>query len=292
MISRPIFIVGGIRSGTTVLYNLMAVHQDVCWFSNHSNRHPGIEAWALVSRLLDFPIVGNRLRCAIASYRRDPSRLELRPFPHEGDAIYHAHCGFGGTRDGVETVMTTQMETRFTRSVEAHLRWTGKSRFLSKQTANNRRLGLIDQMFPDAMFVHMIRDGRAVANSTLRMPWWNDTHVWWLGKTVSQWEADGGEPIELAARYWDHTVKEIRRVGETVGKRYLEVRYENLIEDTRGTIAEIMSFCGLRGSAAVTRFAPESLPDMNTKWREQLTGPQQELVQKSVGALLSELGYA
>lgn len=291
MISRPIFIAGGIRSGTTILYNLMAIHPDVCWFSNHTNRYPRYEVWALANRLLDVPVLGNRLRRTIASYKSDPTRLELRPLPHEGDRIYHAHCGFGGTRDGVETVMTSNMETRFTRSVEAHLRWTGKSRFLSKQTANNRRLELIDQMFPDALFVHVIRDGRAVASSTLRMPWWNDTHVWWLGKTVLQWEADGGEPIELAARYWDRTVKEIRRVGSMVGRRYLEIRYESLIGDTRATIAEVMAFCGLRDTSVVTRLVPKNLPDMNSKWRERLSRAQQDLVESSVGPLLSELGY-
>jgi len=292
MISRPIFIVGGIRSGTTILYNLMAIHPDVCWFSNHTNRHPGVEGWAVVSRLLDWPVVGNRLRRTIASYRHDPSRLELRPLPHEGDDIYHAHCGFGGTRDGVETVMTEQMEARFTRAVEAHLRWTSKARFLSKQTANNRRLALIDQMFPDALYVHVIRDGRAVASSTLRMPWWSDTHIWWLGKTAAQWAADGGEPIELAALYWDRTVKEIRRVRETVGKRYKEVRYERLVEDTAGTLDEILSFCGLRESPVVRRLIPVSLPDMNTKWREHLTISQQNVLETSIGPLLAELGYA
>jgi len=290
-IDRPIFIIGNIRSGTTILYNLLSLHPDVCWFSNHSDRLASAYGVAFLHRFLDIPSMRDRQARAIAENRRMFKRFNIVPWPDEGDRIYHEHSGLGQTQNGVETTLTDEMERQLTRKIREHLELTGKSRFLSKQTANNRRLGLIAGMFPDAYFVHVIRDGRAVANSTIRVPWWNDTHVWWLGCRASEWEARGREPIELCGLYWQRTLEEIFRNKEMLGERYTEVRYEALVADVPGVIGEILSFCGLESDAAYDRALPPELPDMNRKWREQLTGGQRAALEGAVGDFLAALGY-
>jgi hypothetical protein len=207
-IEKPIFIVGNIRSGTTILYDLAAVHPDVCWFSNYSNRFPKNAYIPLTHRLLDMPLVGRGIKHRIARNNRPKIGV---PWPDEGDDIYHGHAGFGAVRDGVETTLSADMERKLKDKIIQHLRFSGKDRFLSKETANNRRIELLNKMFPDAFFVHLIRDGRAVAASTLKVSWWNDTHIWWLGYTAAEWERRGKAPIELAGLYWRRTVEEIRR---------------------------------------------------------------------------------
>jgi len=286
-IDRPIFVLGNIRSGTTVLYNLLATHPDVCWFSNYSDRYPKASAVPFVHRLLDLPIVGDRLKSRLI--HRKPSALI--PWPREGDAIYHDYAGFGQTPDGLEVTLTDDMERRLKGNIEWHLSATGKSRFLSKQTANNRRIELLEKMFPDAMYVHSIRDGRAVANSTLRVSWWKDTHIWWLGYKASQWEEEGGTPVELSARYWMRTVQEVRRHRAVLGDRYIEIRYEDLVSDTHTVIERIASACGLKDSAAFTKRIPATLPGMNYKWKEQLTDADKATLRESIGEFLDELGY-
>lgn len=284
-IDRPIFVVGNVRSGTTIAYNLLAVSKAVCWISNYSDRYwrwPGV---SLCHRVLDVPGMGAHLRRAIAANRRPRYPA---PWPREGDEIYHACAGFGHDPDGFETVLTPEMEKRLRGKIAEHLRCTGRQRFLSKQTANNRRLELLQRMFPDAFCLHVIRDGRAVANSTLRVPWWRDTYVWWLGQRVREWEADGGEPAALAAMHWQRNVDAVQRSAALFGERYKEIRYESLVADVRGVIADVSAWCDLPVRAADV---PEALPDRNQQWRRALNAKQVEAIEAAVGAFLRELGY-
>ena len=287
-IEKPIIILGNIRSGTTILYNIMAVHPELCWFSNYSNRFPLSRRAVLLQRLLDLPLAGPACKRAISRNQRLAFAI---PWPDEGDDIYHGHCGFGATRDGVETTLTVEMEHKLRQVIFRHLRYSGKRRFLTKQTANNRRIELLHRMFPDAYFIHMIRDGRAVANSTLRVPWWNDTHIWWLGYTARDWEKRGREPIELAGLYWQRTVEEVRSRKDLFPSRYIEARYEDLVRDTRGVISTLTNFCELRHSQAYRNLIPATLPDSDVKWRKRLSERQKNILHESIGDFLDSLGY-
>lgn len=291
MIERPIFIVGNIRSGTTILYNLVAVHPDVCWFTYLSDARPSLARAATTLRLLDLPVVGAFQRRAIVANRPNRLTMHVLPWPSEGDRIYHEHCGFGRQRDGLESDLTPEMESRLRGAIESHLRASGKKRFLSKQTANNRRLDLIDRMFPDAVYVHLIRDGRAVASSMLREPWWPDTHVWWLGRRASQWAPEFRDPAELAALYWRHTIEMVRDFGARAGERYLEMRYERLIRDPRAEVERVLAFAGLPASAAYRDALPPVLSDASDKWRRNLSADQQAIVNDTVGDFLRSLAY-
>jgi hypothetical protein len=288
MIDRPVFVLGNIRSGTTILYNLLAVHPDLCWFSNFSDRYWRHGAVPLLHRALDLPVVGPRIRRAIAANRRPAYPV---PWPREGDAIYHVAAGFGRARDGIEAELSDVSAMRLRAVIADHLRWTARPRFLSKQTANNRRVALLEQMFPDACYVHVIRDGRAVANSTLRVAWWPDMHLWWLGRSVRDWQADGGIPVVLAAMNWQETVREVRRHAVTLGGRYLEVRYEDLLADTPAVIRRVAGHCGLEFGDEYARYLPQRLPDMNRKWREQLSAGDIAAMEEAIGPYLHELGY-
>jgi len=287
-IVKPVIILGNIRSGTTILYNIMSVHPQLCWFSNYSNRFPGMPQAALLHRLLDLPVLGTRFKIGIS--RNQPPALPC-PWPSEGDNIYHNYCGFGKQKDGIERVLTEQMSSRLRGQVRMHLKYTGKSRFVTKQTANNRRIEIIDEVFPDALYIHIIRDGRAVANSTLKVPWWDSTNIWWLGYTPAEWKSRGREPAELAALYWRRNVEEIRRQGDLLGGRYLEIRYEDLVKDVRSVIENLLDFCELDKPPEYMELIPQSLPDRNRKWRSRLSREQVEAVQHSVGEFLEELGY-
>lgn len=291
MITKPIFIIGNIRSGTTILYNLLATHREVCWYSNHTNRFPRIGALAATHRLMGVPYIGDAQRRALTRSRSMVSGLRGVPWPDEGDDIYHSYCGLGSDRDGVETTLTEAMENKLKKTIRNHLTFSGKRRFLNKQTANIRRLDLMNRVFPDAYYIHCIRDGRAVANSTLRMSWWNDLYIWWLGQTVSQWAETGRDPIELCALYWKRNVEEVQNNRTLFEGRYIEVRYEELTRDTHGVLRRLVDFCELNGPDKFINLLPAQLPNMNHQWGEQLTEEQKSLLHDSIGEFLSKLGY-
>ena len=187
--------------------------------------------------------------------------------------------------------LTPEVEGKFKGVIEEHLRATGKPRFMSKQTANSQRIGVIDRMFPDACYVHIIRDGRAVANSLLRVDWWGETDIWWLDGKPEKWAAMGGDPIELCALQWQRDVQEILDHKHLFDERYLEIRYEDLVEDPRSVVDDVIRFAGLGQSTMLMDTLPETLPNMNYKWEEQLGGSQKAILEKSIGESLAALGY-
>ena len=162
---------------------------------------------------------------------------------------------------------------------------------MNKQTANIQRIELINSMFKDAYYVHIIRDGRAVASSLLNVGFWNDTDIWWLGKKPSDWEREGKEPVELCALHWKHEVEEILKNRALFGERYVEITYEALVADVKNTLNKITEFCELRRSARFTKMLPPSLPNMNYKWKEQLTKNQKIRLNKILEPFLMQLGY-
>jgi hypothetical protein len=81
------------------------------------------------------------------------------------------------------------------------------------------------------------------------------------------------------------------RLGELVGPRYKEVRYEDLVQNVRGTISEIMGFLELDITDDWLEELPVKLPNMNEKWRADLSEHQIELLQDRISGMLKTLNY-
>ncbi|MBA7516578.1 hypothetical protein ES705_08626 [subsurface metagenome] len=74
-------------------------------------------------------------------------------------------------------------------------------------------------------------------------------------------------------------------------ERYIEVRYEKLVEDVNGTVLKITDFCKLSRSSAFENLLPRSLSNKNYKWKTGLSEYQKKVIYSSVGTFLSELDY-
>ncbi len=284
-IYHPIFIVGAGRSGTTLLYNLLAMHEDVCWFSNLTEKRPSWPWLATTHRLVDLPVLGQWMKRQF--WQR--TRPSLRP--SEANRIYHAYVGLDNGRFLSENDLTPQITHRFHHIIQTHLYYTGKTRFLAKQTTNNQHIRLINALFPDARFVHIIRDGRAVAASLARVRWWPHIRVWWLGQTPTDWATAGNDPIELCIRHWQRDVAVILENRHLFADRYLEIRYEELVESPGTTIGQILAFVGLADTAEFRRLLPARLTNMNHKWSHQLSAAQQRTIMQVAANMLAQLGY-
>jgi len=84
---------------------------------------------------------------------------------------------------------------------------------------------LILQVFPDAQFIHLVRDGCDVISSTLRYGFFTD--------------------ITTAANRWVRVVQNARRFAEAHPDRSLDVRYEDLVSQPEGTVKSICLFLGV-----------------------------------------------
>jgi hypothetical protein len=198
----------------------------------------------------------------------DQVRARLRPNMPIGEAIATVYSVYAGER--------------------------GKPRWGDKTPMYMQNLRLLERLFPDARFVHLIRDGRDAALSFLEMPRGLVTETWMHPRT----------PADFASQ-WRTEVGAARRLGRRVGPRYVEVRYEDLIADVGGALRRICAFGGLEYEPAMADYAGNV--DVSAKphqqrlrqpptagvrdWRTQLPAPDVAAFEGVAGDLLRELGY-
>ena len=284
-IDRPIFIIGSGRSGTTILYELLSIHPEVCWFANYNDLIPLFRTFPVFHRVLDLPLIGDWFKKRLISSKK--TRFRIRPV--EGDYIYHTYCGFEENRKTTEEDLTEEQSTKFKEVIKKYLRLTGKKRFINKQISNNQRLRLINAMFPNAYYIHILRDGRAVTSSLFHVDWWQEIIIWWYGHGAAEWERQGKDPIELCCQHWMNDVREIFINQPLFADRYMEIGYEDLTKDVHTTIQRIIEFTGLRQSRHFMELLPQTLPNMDHKWEKQLTEDQKRVVNSTLKDFMAEL---
>jgi len=290
-IEKSIFIIGTGRSGTTILYDILATHPELAWFSMLSNNHPGSRGWIRFHKLLETDTLGDYLKSRIITPTRFSRPITYYLRPNEGADIYTTYCGFDDNRRMTEEDYDAEMERKLKGLIEMHLEVTGKRRFMNKRTANTQRIRLIHRMFPNAYYIHMIRDGRAAIASYLNVDWWKDMTAWSMGVKVSDWNKAGKDPVELATKHWRANLEEILS-NKSILARYMEVKYEDFVKDTWAETKRMTDFCGLSFPENFKRILPKSLPNMNFKWRKQITQEQSKIIDEYGGDLLKQLGYA
>jgi hypothetical protein len=106
----------------------------------------------------------------------------------------------------------------------AHLR--GTDRWGDKTPYYVLHIDLVKRVFPEARIVHLVRDGRDVALSLLRVPF-GPANVW------------------AAAHQWRDAVDAGDAAAERYGEDVLTVRYEDLVSDPAATVPRICAFAGL-----------------------------------------------
>jgi Sulfotransferase family len=118
---------------------------------------------------------------------------------------------------------------------EAYAERHGKRRWGDKTPMYMQHLPLLDELFPDARYVHLIRDGRDAALSFLSMPEGVVTRTWAHPRSASDF-----------ACQWRTEVAAARRLGRSVGTdRYLEVRYEEFVAGPEAALRSICDYAGL-----------------------------------------------
>lgn len=245
----PLFILGAPRSGTSLLYRTLALHPDAAWISNYGRRLPVLPEIAVLNRLAPaFP--GMRRRVWFGAdgdnaYRYAGSRPlvdRLFPQPVEGEPVFEHRA----VLQGLDRTGCTERQIRLRDDVSRLVRASGGRVLVSKRIGHNRRVGLLAELFPDARFLVMSRDGRSVAESLLAVDWWPDTHLWWFGGTPRDWGRAGGVPLDLAAHHWVREVTAIEQgLASVPVDRVLRTRYEDLVAEPLEVLDACADFGGL-----------------------------------------------
>jgi hypothetical protein len=267
----PLLVLGVRRSGTTLLrvmldrHSELAVPDESYFVPQLADRHRGrIDPDAFADDLRRLPTLREW------DVPVDAVRARLRPGMRTGEAIAAVY--------------------------EAYAERRGKRRWGDKTPMYMQRLGMLERLFPDALYVHLVRDGRDAAISFLAMPAGIVTETW-------------AHPRDAAgfACQWRAEVTAARRLGARVGpRRYLELRYEELVADPERELRRICDFAGLAFEPGMLEYAggvdvsakphQQSLKRPPTSglrdWRAQMSPADVAAFETVAGDLLRELGYA
>ena len=181
------------------------------------------------------------------------------------------------------------------------LRYQGKKRFFSKLTGPPR-IKYLNSIFPNAYFIHVLRDPRANISSLLKVSFWikNDglTRPWWTNglspAAIAEWDSLGRSPVALAAIQWREVVETAWREKKTIGKnRYVEIRYEDFVKDPNEILNSTCNQVGLKPSKNLWQYTQSigKVFDMNYKYKKNLTNNQIKIIEKITFSTAKQAGY-
>jgi hypothetical protein len=301
-VDRPIFIIGSGRSGTTIVFEALAPHPDVGWLSNYSARFQRLGSLAdLPFRIYGLPIAPRRGEKP--QHSQGFRRLNrLRPKPAEDYRTWNRLFGaefdrsylIGETAEHHQRVAATKRIARL-------LRIQGRNRFLAKLTGPPR-IGFLASVFPDALFLNVVRDGRAVVGSLLNVHFWKEgggyERPWWEGGLPSdwerEWEAYDRSPLALAAIQWRRIVEVTEEESERLpASQYVEVRYEDFVNRATAVAKHLIDQCGLQEWPQLEEWLGQhTYQDFNHRTLERFSSRERQQLDVILGPTLHRLGYA
>jgi hypothetical protein len=194
--------------------------------------------------------------------------------------------------------------------LRAHL--NGDQTFVEKTPRNSYLVAFLHRAFPDARFIHIIRDGRDAALSYSKKPWLQ------AAMAGSGRVSPGGYPNGPTPRYWveperrhefetttdihrcvwgwkRHTESALASGRALPASLYHELRYEDLVREPVREGERILDFLGLsRHDASRSRFLDavgKADPSSIGGWRRELDDAAVRQIEAEAGELLKQLGY-
>jgi Sulfotransferase family len=216
------FICGATRSGTTLLRLMLDSHPELAIPGETHFVVPMIKATWRHARSAD-----ELADLIVASERWGDFHLDEDELRTRLRAVDPLNCA-----DAVRAFFRLYAERQ------------GKERWGDKTPGYVRSMRLVQKVFPEARFVHIIRDGRDVALSVVPRSW-------------------GPSTVEEAADNWRRRIEVARRQQPHLS-HYLEVHYEDLVTDTEAVLREVAAFCELDFDPVMLRYyerAPERLAE-------------------------------
>jgi len=227
----PIFIVGAPRSGTSLLRNML-------------NRHPDIS----MCRETGFFHYVYRRRRAFGDLSEPRNRRRLAQEYLSIQRIQRLRIDLSALRTKLLREATSY-EAFFTAMLAFAAQAQGKARF-GEKTPHTRFIETLWRWYPDATFIHLLRDPRDVVASLQRMPWASNSVI----ANARLWLQDNLR----ALRWRDHP-------------RYLQVRYEKLVQDPEQHLRRVCAAIG--AGYAPCMLVPKPDPTADRPWFQRAEKP-------------------
>lgn len=283
--SPAFFVVGCPRSGTTLLQRMLDAHP---WLAVVNDSH-------FIPRALE------KLDPALITAVERHGDVPLSRSLVESVTRYHRFPRLGLEASDVSAAAAASSTYRefVTSLYRALAKRHGKRMAAEKTPDYARRLPLLSALFPWAKVIHIIRDGRDAALSILS---WTENR-----KGPAKLPLWTSEPLGASALWWRWLVQQARRDGAALGgRRYLEVRYEQLVVEPTAQLQRACAFLDVPFTAAMVaynagkqkarqrRSAKKAWlpPTVGLRdWRSQMSPEDIALFEALSGDLLAEMDY-
>ena len=284
----PIIICGSGRNGSSALHLRLAKHPNMAWISDKVServpQRPGLNR--LLMRGIEVPILRSYL------WEHFPPGESYMFWDIYSKSFRHP-C-----RDLVADD-ATMIEKKLIRQVFSQLLTPKRSQLLLKITGWPR-LGYLNEIFPGAKFLYLIRDGRAVANSLLHIYFWQGWRGpsnWLMGELVSEdqavWDKYDRSFAALAGIEWNIGCRAAEKGIERLpAGQVMQVRYEDLCVNGLAEMERILEFCGLDIPDEYQRYLLSSpYVSQNEKWKSDLTSKQRDILTDVTRGYLEKYQY-
>jgi len=263
-LERPAFLLGCGRSGTTILGRTLAEH-------------------------------------GALHYLNEPRDTWVRAYPRAD--VWSARAKRRGGRLVLTATDAVWWRTsRLVRLFATSVAEAGRTRLLEKLPVNAFRVPFLRALFPDALFVHLVRNGIEVARSIERecevRPWYGvDDYKWQQLEGVARTDPSLAPLLvhcrsshERGLLEWRLAVEAaIRATDDLPSHQHLAVRYEDLLDDPVATIRDIEDFLGLQHDGATSAHAQRNIARRSAPAEALAVTDDATLI---AGPLLARLGYS
>ena len=266
-IVRPIFILGAPCSGTSIFYRTFAKHPDLAWISNITKKVPS-SLWLT--------------RC-IMLFRNDHR-------PTEANNVWQK---FTSNKDEFldQGDVTAAARKYFHRVVRNNLQIFNKPRFVNKCPGNSVRIEFLKEVFPDAIFIHILRDGRAAAYSILRARQRHAGNYWSV--RPPGWQNLLDLPmVEACGLQWKMIVETILQSAKKIPQeQFMQVRYEEFVARPAEILKKVAEKCGLVWQDSLLQEITVGMDNRNFKWQTEMQDADKNTLNGLLGSFLEQLGY-
>jgi hypothetical protein len=242
LIKQPIFLVGAERSGTTLLRLMLDNHPQLAWcyeFEYAVDLMPG-----------------------------DPQSLDLETYYQ----WLETHRTFQATGFTIDPSLDYPLLVNSFLWQKCH----NEQKLIVGATVH-RHFDKLLKIWPDARFIHIVRDGRDVARSCIGMGWAGNV---WTG--IERW---------LEA---ETLLAEIEQ--QLPSDRKMNLTYEELIIDPVAALKQICNFIAIEYDAAMLNYPQTSTydvpnPSLIGQWQRKMSDHEIQLVESRIADMLVARGY-
>ncbi len=270
LLQKPVILFGSGRSGTTIISEILFQHEDLAWHSNYQEIFPRIpqinylrrlfeNKWWRLVKFWNFVGVSKNTR-----QKKSKQLINLAIFnPIERYNFWEKVTGprIDFSRGFLLNTTATEEERTYIRSFLAkQVKYQGRKRLIMKFTGP-ARLEYLSSIFPDAIFVNIVREPIATVRSWLEVGFWQTkgiNRLWWTGAYSPQEEREAeklkNDPALITAFQYKKLMETTAYEIEKLGLQVYESHYENFVKDPHTFIHKLMDHMHLPPSKRVDAY--------------------------------------